>query len=206
MENRVYECLDCGVVLDGCDEAMRHYDQTHHAIANTAKSAKHNAAKPESDGQAEQHLGADRCIGETWYDEFTTFSEEDRKKFQEYFDQHPNKVKCAKWALGNWAKDQPTNKYDNGKPRLDLVPPAIIEAVGEVRTYGIKKYGDSESWKTVEPERYRAAMMRHLCAYLRDPESIDEESGINHLHHAACNIAFLLEMEKTKKEEGVKTK
>ena len=94
--------------------------------------------------------------------------------------------------------EQPTNKYDNGKPRLDLVPPAIIEAVGEVRTYGIKKYGDSESWKTVEPERYRAAMMRHLCAYLRDPESIDEESGINHLHHAACNIAFLLEMEKEK--------
>ena len=33
---------------------------------------------------------------------------------------------------------------------------------------------------------YRDALMRHLCAYLRDP----------HSWHAACNIAFLCELEK----------
>lgn len=38
-------------------------------------------------------------------------------------------------------------KYDDGKPRLDLVPPELIEAVGAVRTYGVSKYGDSDSWK-----------------------------------------------------------
>lgn len=30
-------------------------------------------------------------------------------------------------------------KFDDNKPRLDLVPPELIEAVGKVRTYGVKK-------------------------------------------------------------------
>lgn len=34
-------------------------------------------------------------------------------------------------------------KQDKDKPRLDLVPPGIIEAVGYVRTYGVKKYGEN---------------------------------------------------------------
>ena len=42
-------------------------------------------------------------------------------------------------------------KFDSDKPRLDLVPPELIEAVGAVRTYGVQKYGDGESWKKVEP-------------------------------------------------------
>lgn len=88
------------------------------------------------------------------------------------------------------------NKYDQGKPRLDLVPPALIEAVGIVLTYGIEKYGDGETWRTVEPHRYRAALMRHLCEYLRNPASVDDESGYPHLWHMACNIAFLCELER----------
>ena len=87
-------------------------------------------------------------------------------------------------------------KADAGKPRLALVPPAIIEAVGRVRTYGTEKYGTPENWRQVEPERYRDALMRHLCAYLRDHHACDEESGLPHLEHVACNVAFLLEMEK----------
>lgn len=86
-------------------------------------------------------------------------------------------------------------KHDNSKPRLDLVPPAIIEAVGTIRTYGVQKYGENTNWEKVEPERYRAALMRHLCEYLRNPNSVDEESGLLHLWHAACNIAFLCELE-----------
>lgn len=85
-------------------------------------------------------------------------------------------------------------KNDYGKARLDLVPPGVIEAVGRVRTFGIQKYVDKDGWQKVEPERYRAALLRHLCQYMRDPESVDAESGLPHLEHAACNIAFLLEM------------
>jgi hypothetical protein len=87
-------------------------------------------------------------------------------------------------------------KHDEGKPRLSLVPPALIEAVGRVRTYGTQKYGgDPENWRQVEPCRFKDALMRHLCEYLRDPESVDEESGLPHLEHLACNVAFLLEFE-----------
>lgn len=85
-------------------------------------------------------------------------------------------------------------KQDTGKPRADLVPPAIIEAVARVRSYGVTKYRDPENWRTVDPWQYRAALLRHLCAYWRDPLAVDDESGLPHAEHMACNIAFLLEM------------
>jgi len=63
-----------------------------------------------------------------------------------------------------------------------------------VRTYGASKYGGPDGWMHVEPERYTAALMRHLCKFLRDPQGKDEESNLPHLWHMACNIAFLIEM------------
>ena len=86
-------------------------------------------------------------------------------------------------------------KADSGKPRLTLVPRQILFDIARVRDYGNRKYGSSENWRQVEPERYRDAAFRHLCAYLDDPTGTDEESGLPHLWHLACNIAFLCEME-----------
>lgn len=86
-------------------------------------------------------------------------------------------------------------KKDLGKPELTLVPRQIIFDIAEVRMYGNKKYGDSNNWKTVEKERYRDAAFRHFMAYLDDPQGSDDESGLPHLWHLACNIAFLCEME-----------
>lgn len=86
-------------------------------------------------------------------------------------------------------------KADAGKPQLTLVPRKIIWAIAKVRMYGNKKYGDPENWRQVEKERYRDAMMRHMLQYLDDPDGVDEESGIKHLYHLACNVAFLCEME-----------
>ena len=88
-----------------------------------------------------------------------------------------------------------TIKADAGKPRLTLVPPQIIYDIAEVREYGNRKYGDPENWRQVEPQRYRDAAFRHFLAYLRDSNSTDKESGISHLKHLACNIAFLAELE-----------
>lgn len=95
-----------------------------------------------------------------------------------------------------------TIKADAGKLQLTLVPREIIRAVARVRMYGNAKYGDSESWRRVESSRYRDAAFRHFLAYLDDPEGVDPESGIPHLEHLACNIAFLLEMERGKHGEG----
>lgn len=85
-------------------------------------------------------------------------------------------------------------KHDGGKARLDLVPPEIIEAVGVVMTHGAEKYGEG-SYRNVEPKRYRAALMRHICKWLKNPHGLDEDSGLPHLYHIACNVAFLLELD-----------
>ena len=87
-------------------------------------------------------------------------------------------------------------KYDEGKPKLTLCPTEIITAVARGREYGVKKYGDSDSWKDVEPQRYRDAAFRHFVSYINDLSGVDEESGLPHLWHLACNIAFLCAMEK----------
>ncbi len=89
-------------------------------------------------------------------------------------------------------------KTDSGKPKLTLVPLRIIYDIAEVREYGIRKYHDPDNWKGVEVERYRNAAFRHLLAYLKNPNGVDEESGISHLKHLACNIAFLCELEDDK--------
>lgn len=89
-------------------------------------------------------------------------------------------------------------KFDQGKPQLTLVPRQIIFDIAKVREYGCKKYGDPDNWKKVSPERYRDAAYRHFMAYLDDPYGVDEESGLPHLAHLACNIAFLCEMQKDK--------
>ena len=89
-------------------------------------------------------------------------------------------------------------KADAGKPRPSLVPPEIIWAVTRVREYGTAKYHDPNNWRNVEPERYHEAMLRHVLAAWDDPYSVDPESGLLHLEHIACNVAFLLEMYKEK--------
>ena len=91
-------------------------------------------------------------------------------------------------------------KADAGKPKLSLVPPQIIRDIAVIREYGNNKYpeGGKDNWKLVEPERYRDALFRHLLLYLEDPYGVDEESGLKHLAHVACNAAFLCELEKEK--------
>lgn len=84
-------------------------------------------------------------------------------------------------------------KADAGKLQLTLVPRTIIRAIARVRMYGTEKYHDPDNWKRVSKERYKNAAFRHFLAYLDDPNGVDEESGIPHLYHLACNIAFLCE-------------
>lgn len=87
------------------------------------------------------------------------------------------------------------NKHDGDKVRSDLVEPSLINAVGRVRTFGVKKYPDEQSWRKVSKQRYIAATMRHFEAY-RSGELLDPESGLPHLWHVACNIMFLIELER----------
>jgi len=81
-------------------------------------------------------------------------------------------------------------KHDTGKLRWDLLPYDAVEKVVEIMTYGAKKYAPN-NWQMVKKERYFAAMMRHIVAEIGG-EDCDQESGLLHLSHAACNILFLL--------------
>ena len=89
-------------------------------------------------------------------------------------------------------------KYDTGKPHPSYVPPELIYSVMRVREYGNAKYHDPHNWRQVEPERYHEALLRHILAAWNDPYSVDPESGLLHLEHAACNIAFLLSLKEEK--------
>ena len=89
-----------------------------------------------------------------------------------------------------------TIKADAGKLELTLVPNETIKEIARVRGFGVGKYGASESWRKVDPKRYRDAAYRHWLAYLEDPHGVDAESGLPHISHLACNIAFLIELDK----------
>ena len=88
-------------------------------------------------------------------------------------------------------------KADKGKLRLTLVPLQIIREIAKVRMFGVAKYPKTgvDGWKSIETQRIRDAAFRHFIAYLEDPAGLDEESGLPHLSHLACNISFLCEME-----------
>jgi hypothetical protein len=87
--------------------------------------------------------------------------------------------------------EQP-QKHDQQKTRLELIPPEFLEGVGKVLTFGAKKYaagnwasGDGFDWS-----RLYGALLRHMMAWANG-EDVDPESGLSHLYHAGCMLAFL---------------
>ena len=96
-------------------------------------------------------------------------------------------------------KKESGTKYDDGKPRVELVPPQFIIDISKVLGYGAQKY-DAHDWrKGFSWMRIYASTMRHLLQWAGG-EDIDKESGLPHLSHAATNILFLMEFSKTHKE------
>lgn len=85
-------------------------------------------------------------------------------------------------------------KFDDGKVRMELIPPELMTAVGTILTFGAQKYEDRNWEKGMAWSRVYGALMRHLCAWWGG-EEIDPETGKSHLWHAACCIAFLIAYE-----------
>jgi len=83
-------------------------------------------------------------------------------------------------------------KFDQDKPRWDLLPYREVGSVVDVLTYGAIKY-EPDNWKKVPDlkNRYFAAAMRHLTAWWGG-EKQDPESGIHHLAHAICCLLFIM--------------
>ena len=100
----------------------------------------------------------------------------------------------------NTAPEGQELKADKGKARLSLVPMRILWAIARVREFGVEKYGQTDGWRKVSPERYRDALMRHIASYIDYPAGTDAEYGLPHLWHAACNNALLIALEDNGKD------
>lgn len=89
-------------------------------------------------------------------------------------------------------------KYDDDKPRLDLVPAKATLETAKVYTFGAKKY-DAHNWrKGINYSRLIAAAKRHLNTFEDHTKSdFDHESDLHHLAHAIVNLQMLLEFELT---------
>lgn len=85
-------------------------------------------------------------------------------------------------------------KYDSSKVQLELLSVPAMMAIGEVMTFGARKY-EAHNWrKGFQWSRLLGAALRHLMAYMAG-EDKDPESGLSHLAHAGCCVMFLLEHE-----------
>ena len=85
-------------------------------------------------------------------------------------------------------------KYDSGKPRMDLIPPEVMLALGTVLAYGAKKYS-GRNWELgFDWGRSVAALKRHLTAWEAGQDN-DLETGMSHLWHVLTNAAFLVTFE-----------
>jgi hypothetical protein len=91
-------------------------------------------------------------------------------------------------------------KYDSDKIRLELLPPEFLLGVSKVLTFGAKKYyaGNWSKGEGFEYSRLYGALQRHLNAWAMG-EKYDPESGLPHLYHAGCMLAFLA----TSEERGI---
>ena len=95
-------------------------------------------------------------------------------------------------------------KFDDDKPRMDLISPEILVALGVILKFGAEKYEDRNWEKGMSWGRCFGACMRHMWAWwgskLPSKENflfgdLDMETGKSHLWHAACCIMFLIAYE-----------
>ena len=83
-------------------------------------------------------------------------------------------------------------KFDEAKPRHDLLSGYALNELARVAAYGSVKYDDHNWRKGIKWSRTFSAALRHLWAFWRG-EDIDPESGMPHLAHAMWNCMVMLE-------------
>lgn len=82
-------------------------------------------------------------------------------------------------------------KYDQGKVPMGLLPWEALQQVAGILAFGATKYG-KHNWRAgMNWTRNSDAALRHIYAWVSG-ETMDPESGFNHLAHAACCLLFLL--------------
>lgn len=82
-------------------------------------------------------------------------------------------------------------RYDAGKVRLDLLPPAWTWALAQVMTKGAEKYAPRNWEKGMPWSKVVGPMLRHAFKWLSG-EIYDPETGCHHLAMVAWNALALM--------------
>ena len=85
-------------------------------------------------------------------------------------------------------------RYDEGKERVDLLPPDALLELGKVYGAGSVKYA-ARNWEKGMPwSKVLGPLMRHLFKWMKG-EKIDPEDGQLHIAKVAWNALALLTYE-----------
>lgn len=85
-------------------------------------------------------------------------------------------------------------RYNEGKARIDLIPPEVIIELGKHYTYGANKYAPNNWRKGFPYSETFASLTRHLYAWWAG-EDLDQESGHHHLIAVIWNAVTLMYFE-----------
>jgi len=90
-------------------------------------------------------------------------------------------------------------RFDEGKPRFDLIPAYSIFEIAKVFTIGEAKYC-ARNWEKGMPwGKVVGAILRHVFRWMGG-EDLDPESGLHHMAHAAWGCMVLIQYSKTHKQ------
>jgi len=81
-------------------------------------------------------------------------------------------------------------RYDDGKPRVDLLPPDTMMELGKVYGYGATKYAPRNWELGMSWSKVVGCLLRHLYKLMMG-QKIDEESGQRHSVMVAWNAIAL---------------
>lgn len=191
-------CLRCSELHDGVDDIIRDFPERLFS-KELVESAKESLEQELEESLKQELKVTEKCCY-TCKNCLRRLDKEDSYKcfkgMINMLDIDVYKSSCTQWEPNpNFFQEDQSAKADLGKPKITKCPTDIIRAISVIREFGDRKY-EPDSWKNVDPQRYRDAMMRHALLYIDDPYGLDEESGLPHLWHMACNIAFLCYFDK----------
>lgn len=120
-----------------------------------------------------------------------------QKRVCEYCGVAPGKPHLSICIIRNAPPPLTGQKHDAGKPPMDLLDRTALEETARVLAFGAKKYAAHQWRQGLSVTRTCAAAIRHLYQFL-DGETLDAETGLNHLAHAMCEVMFALNASKTR--------
>lgn len=81
-------------------------------------------------------------------------------------------------------------RFNEGKPRYDLLPPEALDALAQHMLVGSRKYAERNWERGMSWGHCFAGLMRHAWAFWRG-EDYDEETGTHHMIAAMWNCMAL---------------